>query len=373
MIRQAAALVAAACFLFGGSARADDVNFSQYPGFDAYFAANPPSEALSSEADRALLTALPAPAFHRRCVPRPIRRSASTKTISPRDGCWRATDRLIGDAVTAALLNNHRDDPYVVFEHVPTDAETAPVMYGRIDRETFDLGDRKRTFAFLTWSAVFRVSGIAAGISAIKGFALGLAGDLHDWHQLDHYTAVTLALDEEGRPVAAMFQQHNYLQTVLFGVDAAFPADGRIGVDAALRSNEFFPHKPARTVRRAGSFMSPELARYLTTGEDPPFRVADDITDPVTEVDYELRFLPPSDAFYMFKGFLGEKRLLPGRSGPPGASYNTIPAFKPLHRQMIAFHWRDGDTDYAAWAAEADRGFEKLAERFAKLLESRKE
>ena len=372
MIRQAAALVAAACFLFGGSARADDVNFSQYPGFDAYFAANPPSEALSSEADRALLT---------RYRPRLFIGDASETDPPIRfyedyiaQGRLLARDgSLIGDAVTAALLNNHRDDPYVVFEHVPTDAETAPVMYGRIDRETFDLGDRKRTFAFLTWSAVFRVSGIAAGISAIKGFALGLAGDLHDWHQLDHYTAVTLALDEEGRPVAAMFQQHNYLQTVLFGVDAAFPADGRIGVDAALRSNEFFPHKPARTVRRAGSFMSPELARYLTTGEDPPFRVADDITDPVTEVDYELRFLPPSDAFYMFKGFLGEKRLLPGRSGPPGASYNTIPAFKPLHRQMIAFHWRDGDTDYAAWAAEADRGFEKLAERFAKLLESRKE
>ena len=239
---------------------------------------------------------------------------------------------------------------------MPADAQTAPVMYGRVDREVFDLGGRDRRFTFLTWSAVFRVSGIAAGISAIKGFALGLAGDLHDWHQLDHYTAVTLALDESGKPVAAMFQQHNYLQTVLFGVDTNFPEDGRIGVDAALRSNEFYPHRPDRSVRRAGSFMSPELARYLTTGEDPPIRVADDITDPVTEVDYELRFLPPSDALYMFKVYLGEKRLLPGRSGPPGASYNTLPAFKPLLRQMIAFHCGDEDVAYADWIKDPDRG-----------------
>jgi len=277
---------------------------------------------------------------------------------------------MVSDTVTPELLNAHRDDPYIVFEHRPTNAETAPVVYGRVDRERFYLGERTREFTFLTWTAVFRVSGIAAGISPVMGVALGFAGDLHDWHQLDHYTAVTLALDEHDKPVAAMFQQHNYLQTVVFGVDAPFPEDGRIGVDVALRSNEFFPHRPTRTVRRAGSFMSPELARYLTTGEDPPFRHADDITDPVTEVDYALRFLPPSDAFYMFKGFLGEKRLLPGRSGPPGASYNTLPSFKPLHRQMIVFHWRDGDEDYASWMAEPDRGFAKLSARFARLLNS---
>ena len=82
-----------------------------------------------------------------------------------------------------------------------------------------------------------------------------------------------------------MYQQHNYLQTVMFGVDAA------------LRSNEFYPHRPDRAVRRAGSFMPPEPARYLTTAEDSPFCVADDITDPVTDVDYALRFLPQPDAF----------------------------------------------------------------------------
>ena len=187
MFRQAAALVAAACFLFGTPARADDLNFSQYPGFTEYFAANPPADTLPSAEDQALLT--------------------------------RYRPRLyIGDA-----------------------AETDP--------------------------------------------------------------------------------------PIRFYED--YIAQGRL-------------------LARDGSV----------------------IGDAVTEVAYELRFLPPSDAFYMFKGFLGEKRLLPGRSGPPGASYNTLPAFKPLHRQMIAFHWRDRDPDYADWIKEPGRGFEKLAARFARLLKS---
>ena len=53
-------------------------------------------------------------------------------------------------------------------------------MYGRVDREVFDLGGRERRFTLLTWSAVFRVLGIAAVISTTKGLALGPAGDLHD-------------------------------------------------------------------------------------------------------------------------------------------------------------------------------------------------
>jgi hypothetical protein len=99
--------------------------------------------------------------------------------------------------------------------------------------------------------------------------------------------------------------------------------------------------------------------------------VADDITDPAVDVDYELHFLPPADAFYTFKGFLGGKRLLPGRSGPPGADYNTLSAYKPLHRQMIAFHWRDGDADYVKWFGQPERGMDDLTSRFARLLEGR--
>ena len=141
-------------------------------------------------------------------------------------------------------------------------------------------------------------------------------------------------------------------------------------MDVALRSNEFYPHSPERRRRRAVGFLSPDNVDYLVTGRNPPFRAADDITDPATEIEYDLLFLAPSDAFYTFKGFLGEKRLLPGRSGPPGADYNTLPDLKPMHRQMIAFHWYENDPDYANWFGEGPAGLTKLRQRFAEALEA---
>ena len=365
--RNAAAVLAAAFLLAALSAcgQANDTNFSQHPGFDAYFAANPPSPSLPGAVDRALLQRYRPHLYIARGAEPPIRfyeDYIAAGTLTDRNGARLANE------VTPEILNRHRDDPYVVFEHVPAGGKTAPVMYGRVDRETFDLAGRTRAFTFLTWTAVFRTSGIAAGISWWKGAVLGAAGGLTDWHQLDHYTAVTLALDENARPVAVLFQHHNYRRTHVFGADRPWPADGRIGVDVAIRSNELYPHTAGRTVRRAASFLSPGTVEYLVTGGSAPFRVADDITDPATEVPYTLKFLPPADAFYTFKGFLGEKRLLPGRSGPPGADYNTLPANKPLHRQLTGSHWRDGDTDYVNWYAEPDRGRRKLAARFARLI-----
>lgn len=346
-------------------ARADDTNFSQRPGFAAYFAANPPAANIPAPEDRALLRRYRPRLFMAPGLEPPIRfyeDYIAQGRLIDREG------KPVSTEVTPDRLNRHRDDPYVVFKHIPAKTPTRSEMFGRIDRETFDLGGKPRNFTFLTWNATFRTSGIAEGISTWKGLMLGTAGDLIDWHQLDHYTAVTLALDENQRPVAVMFQQHNYRRTYIIGADLEWPADDRVGVDVAARSNEFYPHRPDRTVRRAASFLSPATVDYLVTGRNAPFRIANDITDPAIEVDYELRFLPQTDAFYTFKGFLGEKRLLPGRSGPPGADYNTLPANKPLHRQLIAFHWRENDEDYVSWFNEPDRGWVKLSERFARLL-----
>lgn len=353
-------LLAAAFLITSLSAcvRGNDTNFSQRPGFDAYFVANPPSTSVPDAADTALLQRYKPRLYIAEGIEPPIRfyeDYIAQGMFLGRDGETRSTD------VTPALLNRHRDDPHAVSRHIPESGPTTPNMYGRVDQETFDLGGRTRNCTYLTWTAVYRVSGIAAGISSWKGLVLGAAGNLTDWHQLDHYTAVTLALDEAQRPVAVMFQQHNYRRTYIVGVDLPWPADDRIGVDTAIRSNELYPHMPGRSVRRAASFLSANTVDYLVTGRNAAFRIADDITDPAIEVDYTLKFLPPADAFYTFKGFLGEKRMLPGRSGPPGADYNTLPANKPLHRQMIAFHWRDGDTDFVNWFGEQDRGFDKPA------------
>jgi hypothetical protein len=119
--------------------------------------------------------------------------------------------------------------------------------------------------------------------------------------------------------------------------------------------------------------MSPEAAGYLVSGDNPPWRAADDITEPANEVEPELAFLPPADAFYVFQGWLGERRLLPGRDGPPGADYNTRPAFKDKAVQLAASYWYEGDADYPVLLAAllADGGSQEVdiapfAERIAR-------
>jgi hypothetical protein len=63
-----------------------------------------------------------------------------------------------------------------VFEHIPATTLTRSEMLGRVDRETSDLGGKRRSFTFITWNAAFRTSGIAEGVSIWKGGLLGTAG-----------------------------------------------------------------------------------------------------------------------------------------------------------------------------------------------------
>ncbi len=238
--------------------------------------------------------------------------------------------------VTSSLLNAHRDDPKVVFEHEPDASQPqTPVVFGRVDHSERILDTHQR-FTLLTYHAVFRTSGIVAGTAWWQSLALSIVGNLVDWHQLDHYTAATLVLDEAQQPVILMLQQHNYLRTYIDGETLSRPRDGRPLVDVAIRSNELYPHESGRVRRRAVSFLDPKSFRYMMGLGKKPLMTADDITEPHREADYELRFLAPSDAFYTFKGTLGKRRLLPGRNGPPGADYNTLPVLKPLHLQLIA-------------------------------------
>ena len=179
------------------------------------------------------------------------------------------------------------------------------------------------------------MSGLPAGLPAAAKASLGLLANLDDWHQLDHYTAAFVVLDAGERPVALTLQQHNYLRTYLVGEAAEPGRDGRFDIDVAIRSNELYPHLPARRSRRAVRFLGPDEAAFMMGYGARPMMSADDITDPARTVDYELAFLPGSDAFYTFQGYLGERRLLPGRDGPPGARYNTLPRLKPLPAQIL--------------------------------------
>jgi hypothetical protein len=319
-------------------------NFSQHAGFAEWFATHPPSKVAPGPSERALLERyrprLMLPAGH----PGPIDFYADYVAHGElRDG----DGRLVSTAVTQEILNGYRRDPGAVFRYQPGRRPTTPTLYGRVDHETVPLwtarGEISEAFTFLTYHAVFATSGLPAELPSWQGRFLGLFFSLDDWHQLDHYTAAMLALDDAWRPVALTLQQHNHLHTYLLGADLDLPVDGRIRLDVAIRSNELYPHRQGRTRHRAVAMPTAAGMRYLMSGRRPPFLAADDVTDSAREVETRLDILPMGDAFYTFEGYLGERRWPPSRSGPPGADYNTRPAFKPRGTQMLAFYWRDDD------------------------------
>jgi hypothetical protein len=334
----------------------DRGNFSQYPGFAEWYAAHPPSQALPTAAERALLERYrprvwlpegpegPIDFYHDYVAQGELRDGAGA---------------LVSAAVTPEVLNAWKSDPAVVFTHRPSGRAPRARIYGRIEQGELGLPDCAAALpvTFLTYNLVFRHSGLPMGLPAWQAALFAPFAALDDWHQLDHYTALTLALaaDEAGNlaPFAATFQQHNYLRTYLLADEAgpgrlAVPPDGRIAVDVALRSNELYPHREGRMRRRAVSFMTPEAARYLVDGSDPPWLAADDVTLPAREIEPELAFLPPADAFYVFQGWLGARRALPGRDGPPGADYNTLPAFKSKALQLALFYWAEDHPEFLA-------------------------
>ena len=329
-------------------------NFSQYPGFAEWYATHPPASTLP--------TAEQVP-FVERYKPRiflPPRHEGPIdfyRDYIAKGVLLDGNGEVISSDVDRVLLNEHKTDLSVTFKHRPEADETEPKIYGRVDREpvAWPGCDAPVTLTFLTYHLVFRHSGLPAGVPTWQSAGLGLIADLDDWHQLDHYTAVTLTLapmaHEALQPIAATFQQHNYQRTYLFDETPApgrlaIPADDRLKVDVAIRSNELYPHVQGRSQRQAVSFLDLESAAYMVDDGPAPWLAADDITDPVREIDPALTFLPPDDAFYTFQGWLGERRRLPGRDGPPGADYNTLPPMKPLINQMALSWWYEGDRDW---------------------------
>ncbi|MGI9371256.1 MAG: hypothetical protein ACR2OJ_02075 [Hyphomicrobiales bacterium] len=320
-----------------GAARAE--NFSQYEGFKTWYSDNPPTDTLPNAQDQALL---------KKHKPRFYLPPDHDGLISFY-GDYIAGGRLlngegkeISRPITQEKLNTHKLDPEAQFIPARTgEASKTPTVFGRIDRVTTQWSGLDFKLTFLTYHAVFSRSGLPGGLLGWQKIALGLVGDLKDWHQLDHYTAATLILDHEDNPLALMLQQHNYLRTYVLGELIDLPQDGRPEVDVSVSSNELFPHRTGRVNRRAVSFPTPTHMRYLLAAGGRPLNVADDITHPVREQDYALAFIAPSDAFYTFQGYLGEKRLLPGRTASPGADYNTLPDLKPWDMQMLSGYWRD--------------------------------
>ena len=319
-------------------------NFSQFPGFATYFATHPARHVPPTPDEQRLLER------HRPRFFLPPQHAGLIDFYSDyiaSGTLYGADGTLLADQVTPGALNVYKTEPRVYFVHRPAPPRlTQPVVYARIERDVVDLAQfGQREFVFLTYNAVFRHSGLPASITGWRAMVLAAFASLDDWHQLDHYTAATVVLDETFHPVALVLQQHNYTHTYVFGRDLVLPADGHVLIDVAIRSNELYPHVSHRATRRAVRFLSPAAMRYLLGFGARPAMAADDVTDGQNEAAYTLGFLPPDDAFYTFQGFLGERRRLPGRAGPPGADYNISPTLKPWGIQVLVGFFREGDRE----------------------------
>jgi len=285
---------------------------------------------------------------------------------------------VVSAQVTPEILNEHKDDPGARFTHVPPgpgEATPKASVYAGISR--VDMPYLGGEFAVLSYHAVFRTSGLPAEITATQEWLARAFGDREDWHQLDHYTAVFVALNPAMEPCAVVLQKHNYMRTYVIGEGTEFPRGAPVRVDVAVDSNELYPHSPERTRHRAVGFINADSVGFLLgLDDDPPFmQGSHDVTEGARRAEYDLQYLPPDDAFYVFQGYLGEKRLLPGRDGPPGAMYNTEPSLAAKEAMLPGFYWREGDEEYAALARQT-LGFEtdlggvmpRLQERLAAAL-----
>jgi hypothetical protein len=257
---------------------------------------------------------------------------------------------LVSSSVTREMLNHHKGDPRAVFAHRPNPAgaQLRPRVLARVDRADVIFpgltGPVLHAFTFLTYNFVFRHSGLPDWFAPWQMWVARRLGSLEDWHQLDHYTSATLALDEAMVPAALIVQQHNLRRTFILGEWVTLPADGRIVLDVAVRSNELYPFSPGgRPYRVVPHLDSENIAWYLTGGERPRLAGLDATEGWDNEAAYELDYLPHDDAFYAFQGFLGERRGIPGRDGPPGADFNVWPSAKPWSVQLMGQYWHDGD------------------------------
>lgn len=319
-----------------GCGEGNDGTFAQHPGFARHFAEYPRATEPANATDQVLLQRYRPRLFVGADAEGPIsfyRDYIAAGTLTTGAG------RRIED-VDQAALNRYRNDPGAVFVHSARHAAPVPTptVFARAERFA------RPGFLVLTYHFTFRQSGLLAGLPWWKEWPLTALFDGDDWHQLDHYTAVRVVLYDQV-PIMIWMQQHNFMRTYVIGDGVVLPSDDRIMISAAERSNELYPHEPGRVRHRAISFPETEQFEFLLAGGDPPLMAGHDITDPAREVDYDLAFPSPDDAFYSFQGWLGEKRFHWSRSGPPGADYNAMPFMKGTLREVAAGYWRPDNAE----------------------------
>lgn len=308
--------------------------FSAMPGFKQHFAAHPPTVKAASPQEQQLL---------QRYRPRIFMAKGQTSFLDfyadyIAHGELYSDGQLISDKVDAELLNKYRDDPLAEFRHTAGERQVTPVVYGRVAHDELKYQDQSWSLTFLSYNLVFAHSGLLQGLPSWQRWLVESTGLHTDWHQLDHYVGLTVAL-HQNKPIAVTLQQHNYQTTYVPGHKGEhgiqWPDDQRVQVDVAKQSNELYPHSAQLTEHPGVSFSSADNMEFLKTGENKPMMAGFDITHGEVEQEYTLKFLPSSDAFYQFKGRLGAGRSLPGRDGPPGADYVTLPGLMPWANRLV--------------------------------------
>ena len=322
--------------LLSASCSQSDTSFTEVPGFKHYFANNKPSEVLPNETEQALL---------RQYRPRIFMARGQTPFIDfyadyIAHGALYVEGEYVSRRVTQALLNKYKDNTQAEFRHQPVSQQGTPTVYGRVHRDELIYNDQRLPLTFLTYNLAFAQSGLLKGLPTWQRLAMDMVGSNTDWHQLDHYVGLTVALKHD-RPIAVMLQQHNYQTTWLMADKTTesslnIPADKRIAVDVAMQSNELYLHSDEKKQHPGISWVTEESIEFLKTGNNKPMMAGWDVTLGEVEQAYTLTFLPTADAFYTFKGRLGEGRKLPGRDGPPGADYVTLPALMPLANRLVS-------------------------------------
>ncbi|MEM7257174.1 MAG: hypothetical protein AAF404_07280 [Pseudomonadota bacterium] len=312
-------------------------SFTVWPGFSDYFTRYPPAQQSPAPAQQALLEKYRPRIFKYKDQQGPI--DFYRQYIA--NGTLQAQGKHIASDVTPQLLNKYVNDPTALFSYNGSPLISAPAtVYGRVDYDSLNYHSNTYELQFLTYNLVFPASGMINGLGMLATAGLGIAGNLTDWHQLDHYVGLSVVLHQQ-QPVAIMLQQHNYQTTYVVGSELELPTDNRVMVDIALRSNELYLHQPQKAEHPAVSFISAKNIEFMISGDNKPMMAGFDTTNGNTEVQYTLQYLSPADAFYQFKGQLGKSRLLPGRDGPPGADYLTLPGLMPRAIRLAAGYRTD--------------------------------
>lgn len=332
--------------------------FADYPGFAEVYKDDCQSELLSTQQDLSLLKKFRPRLFIAPNSNPPI--DFYKDYIAHADLYHFSARTQIVRGITKAKLNQiHRVPGYYLVHRAEKMQQVTPTAYGRVYVENVRFMDavgkvQEMKLKFLKYSFTFAASGLPEKLPYGANTFLSIFGlSPDDWHQLDHYTAVTMVLNDADQAIAVLLAQHNHHRSYLVGKHVVLGPNGQISLDVAKRSNELYLSSNDNEVKSHRVIRWGLYRKYLISGKDAPFFKAWDRTYGPNaggqELNYDLSVLSPCDPFYQAKIFLGEPRPLLGfyigRDGPPGADYYTLPKLLPLSKLLKFSYFHEGQKD----------------------------